>query len=332
MKLNKLGNSDLLLSQIGMGTWAIGGGDWGMGWGDQDEKDSIQAIIEALEQGINWIDTAHAYGFGVSEEAVGKALREWKVDEIIVATKCGVLPQEDGKPRRFISPVTIREEVDGSLRRLGRDRIDLYQIHWPDPLENLAESWETLQELRKEGKIRWAGVCNCWKEELDLLDSVEAVTSNQPMYSMLAREIESEVLPLCAQRGTGLLVYSPMHSGLLTGKVSREWLDELPDNDWRKHKKDHPVVSPLQSEEGMNAFLNFQDGLRSIALENGRTIGQLAVAWTLRREEVTSAIVGARRPGQITETVRAAEKQMTSEEEDAVARCLEKLEERIKSA
>ncbi len=331
MKLNKLGNSDLLLSQIGLGTWAIGGGDWGMGWGDQDERESIQAIIEALEQGINWIDTAHAYGFGVSEEAVGKALREWNADEIIVATKCGVLPQEDNKPRRFISSSTIREEVEGSLRRLGRDWIDLYQIHWPDPLENLAESWETLQELRKEGKIRWAGVCNCWKEELELLDSIEAVTSNQPMYSMLARDIEPEVLPWCGGKGTGVLVYSPMHSGLLTGKVSRRWLDELPDNDWRKHKKDHPVVSPLQSEEGMEAFLAFQKDLSSIALSHGRTIGQLAVAWALRREEVTSAIVGARRPGQIVETVRAAEKELTQEEDGAVAKCLDQFEKRMKS-
>jgi len=322
MKLSKLGNSDLMLSRVGMGTWAIGGGDWGMGWGDQDEKESVLAIIEALEQGINWIDTAHAYGFGVSEEAVSKALREWKADEIIVATKCGVLPQEDGKPRRFISSVTIREEVEGSLRRLGRDWIDLYQIHWPEPVENLAESWETLQELRREGKIRWAGVCNCWKEELDQLDPIEPVTSNQPMYSMLAREIEEEVLPWCGAKGTGLLVYSPMHSGLLTGKVSRKWLDELPDNDWRKHKTDHPVVSHLQTEEGMKAFLDFQEALNSIALANGRTIGQLAVAWALRREEVTSAIVGARRPGQIIETVRAAERNLTDEEESAIAKAL----------
>ena len=142
-------------------------GEW---VGEIKTKESIQAILEALEHGINWIDTARTYGFGVSEEAVGKALREWKADDIIVATKCGVLPQEDNKPRRFISSSTIREEVEGSLRRLRRDWIDLYQIHWPDPLENLSESWETLQELRKEGKIRWAGVCNCWKEELELLD------------------------------------------------------------------------------------------------------------------------------------------------------------------
>ena len=201
MKLSKLGNSDLMLSRIGMGTWAIGGGDWGMGWGDQDEKESVQAIIEALEQGINWIDTAHAYGFGVSEEAVGKALREWKADEVIVATKCGVLPQEDGKPRRFISSATIREEVEGSLRRLGRDWIDLYQIHWPEPAGESGRVMGNPPGASAGGKIRWAGVCNCWKEELDLLDPIEPVTSNQPMYSMLAREIEEEVLPWCGDQG-----------------------------------------------------------------------------------------------------------------------------------
>lgn len=330
MKFNKLGNSDLSISRIGLGTWAIGGGDWGMGWGDQDEKDSIRTILEALEHGINWIDTAHAYGFGVAEEAVGKALREWKSDDVIVATKCGVLPQEDGKPRRFISPSTIREEVDGSLRRLGRDWIDLYQIHWPEPLENLAESWETLRDLRKEGKIRWSGVCNCWKPELELLDPIEPITSNQPMYSMLSREIEKDVLPWCSRKGTGLLVYSPMHSGLLTGKVSRKWLDELPDNDWRKHKKDHPVVSPLQSEEGMDAFLDFQNELATISRENGRTVGQLAVAWSLRHCEVTSAIVGARRIGQIAETVQAAEKELTTEEDELISQCLVTFEERMK--
>ena len=146
MKKNKLGNSDLMLSEIGLGTWAIGGGDWGMGWGRQDENDSIASILEALDQGINWIDTAHAYGFGVAEIAVGKALKEFKDDEVIVATKCGVLPEEDNKPRRFISRKTILEEVDDSLRRLGRDYIDLYQIHWPVPAENLVESWETLQD------------------------------------------------------------------------------------------------------------------------------------------------------------------------------------------
>ena len=154
-----------------------------------------------------------------------------------------------------LSPLPRSEKRWRVLRRLRRDRIDLYQIHWPDPLENLSESWETLQELRKEGKIRWAGVCNCWKEELELLDRIAPVTSNQPMYSMLARDIEPEVLPWCGGKGTGVLVYSPMHSGLLTGKVSRRWLDGLPDNDWRKHKRDHPVVSPLQSEEGMEAFV-----------------------------------------------------------------------------
>ena len=156
MKKNQLGNSDLILSEIGLGTWAIGGGEWGMGWGAQDEKDSIASILEGLSEGINWIDTAHAYGFGVAETSVGKALKEVKDDNVIVATKCGVLPEEDGKPKRFISRKTILEEVDQSLRRLGRDWIDLYQIHWPFPVENLTEAWETLIELKTIGKIRWA--------------------------------------------------------------------------------------------------------------------------------------------------------------------------------
>ena len=214
MKQNQLGNSDLLLSDIGLGTWAIGGGDWGMGWGEQEEQDSISCILEALEQGINWIDTAHAYGFGVAEEAVGKALREFNDDNIIVATKCGVLPEEDNKPKRFISRETILEEVDGSLKRLGRDWIDLYQIHWPVPSENLIEAWETLQDLKKAGKIRWAGVCNFWQPELEALQAVAQVSSNQPMYSMLDRKIEENVLGWCDQNNSGLLVYSPMHSGV----------------------------------------------------------------------------------------------------------------------
>ncbi len=314
MKFKELGNSDLVLSQIGLGTWAIGGGEWGMGWGDQDANDSVLTILEALSMGINWIDTAHAYGFGEAEVAVGKALREWKGDEVIVATKCGVLPMENKRPRRFISAETIRDEVEGSLRRIGRDWIDLYQIHWPEPIENLAESWQTLQDLKREGKVRWVGVCNCWSDQLEILEGIAPVTSNQPMYSMLAREIEKEVLPWCASRGTGVLAYSPMHSGLLTGKVSREWLNNLPDNDWRKHKPDHPVVKPLQSEDGMKAFLEFQEQLKKFADETGRTVGQLAVAWTLSRDEITSSIVGARRKGQIAETVKSVQLKLLPDE------------------
>ena len=236
MKKNQLGESDLELSEIGLGTWAIGGGDWGMGWGKQNEEDSIASIVEALDQGINWIDTAHAYGFGVAEVAVGKALKEYNDDQIIVATKCGVLPEEGNKPRRFISRETILEEVDGSLRRLKRDWIDLYQIHWPSPSENLIEAWETLQELKKVGKIRWAGVCNCWVNELDNLKNIAGYFQSANVQYARAPGRKRKVLPWAEQNNSGVLVYSPMHSGILTGKISSEWLNSLPQNDWRKHK------------------------------------------------------------------------------------------------
>ena len=332
MKKNQLGNSDLILSEIGLGTWAIGGGEWGMGWGAQDEKDSIASILEGLSEGINWIDTAHAYGFGVAETSVGKALKEFKDDNVIVATKCGVLPEEDGKPKRFISRETILEEVDQSLRRLRRDWIDLYQIHWPFPVENLTEAWETLIELKTIGKIRWAGVCNCWETELDELQKVSPVTSNQPMYSMLDRKIEDKVLPWCETNNTGVLVYSPMHSGILTGKVSAEWLESLPENDWRKHKTDHPVVSPLHTEDGLQAFLILQEELRSIAQRNNMSVGQLAVSWALRRKEITSAIVGARKPGQIIETVQSAEKILSTEEEKIIMNHITNFENKLNDA
>lgn len=329
MRKNKLGDSDLMLTEIGLGTWAIGGGDWGMGWGEQDEQDSIASILEALDQGINWIDTAHAYGFGVAEVAVGKALKEFKDDQVIVATKCGVLPEDDNKPRRFISRKTILEEVDGSLVRLGRDWIDLYQIHWPVPAENLIEAWETLQELKKVGKIRWAGVCNCWENELDNLQEIAPVTSNQPMYSMLERKVEKDVLPWAEKHNSGVVVYSPMHSGLLTGKISAEWLEKLPQNDWRKHKSDHPVVSPLHSKDGLQAFLILQDELKSIADEKSMTVGQLAVSWALSQPMVTSAIVGARKSGQILETVEASGKILSLDEKNLIMKYIINFERKL---
>ena len=329
MKKNKLGDSDLMLTEIGLGTWAIGGGDWGMGWGEQNEQDSIASILEALDSGINWIDTAHAYGFGVAEMAVGKALKEFKDDQVIVATKCGVLPEDDNKPRRFISRKTILEEVDGSLVRLGRDWIDLYQIHWPVPAENLSEAWETLQELKKIGKIRWAGVCNCWETELDKLQEIAPITSNQPMYSMLERKIEKNVLPWAEKHNSGVVVYSPMHSGLLTGKISADWLEKLPENDWRKHKSDHPVVSPLHSKDGLQAFLILQDELKLIADEKSMTVGQLAVSWALCQPMVTSAIVGARKSGQILETVEASGKILSLEEKNLIMKHIINFERKL---
>jgi aryl-alcohol dehydrogenase-like predicted oxidoreductase len=328
MRYRQLGNSELLLSEIGMGTWAIGGGDWGMGWGNQTEEDSKDAIIEALEEGINWIDTAHAYGFGVAEQIIGEVLSEWKED-VIIATKCGVLAEEGNKPVRFISPTSIRKEIEGSLKRLKREVIDLYQIHWPVPLENLHDSWETLLDLKTQGKIRSIGVCNCFLQELSLLGDPEVITSNQPMYSLLERTIEDEVIPWCDENKVGLLAYSPMQSGLLTGKVSRQWLDSLPLNDWRKHKVEHPVVSPIHGKENLSRFLAFQSDLSDIAKLSDRSVGQLAVAWVLRRSEVSSAIVGARKAGQIKEICSVSEKPLSSEEIDAVNQSLYRYESTV---
>ena len=321
MKFRKLGNTEVNLSEIGLGTWAIGGGDWGMGWGDQSRQDSIDAILEALEHGINWIDTAHAYGFGEAEDVVAEALSHWQ-EEVFIATKCGVLPKENRVPERFISPESIREEVEGSLRRLKVECIDLYQIHWPTPLENLQDSWATLLKLREEGKIAHAGVCNCYLNELKILGDSDLVSSNQPMYNMLERKIEPRVMPWCDENRVGILAYSPMHSGLLTGKVSREWFLSLPQNDWRKHKNDHPVVSHLQTDDGFSNFLSFQAELSDIARENGRSIGELAVAWVLRKSEITSAIVGARKKGQISQICRVSGTPLSEDEEVRIQKAL----------
>ena len=328
MRYRKLGNSGLELSEIGLGTWAIGGGDWGRGWGNQSKRDSIDAIIEALEHGVNWIDTAHAYGFGLAEEVVAEALASWK-EKVVVATKCGVLPNDDRTPRRFISPETIQQEVELSLSRLKVESIDLYQIHWPSPKENLFDSWEKLKDLQTQGKVIKIGVCNCNAEELKLLGDSEFISSNQPMYNILERKIEKNVVPWCSDNQVGILAYSPMHSGLLTGKVSKEWFYNLPDNDWRKHKVDHPVVCGLHTDLGLSNFIEFQADLKEIARQGERSVAGLAVAWVLRKEEISSAIVGARKKGQIKQIVNSIERALSQEEVDASEIAFQKYQNKI---
>ncbi len=323
METRRLGNTDLDLTPVGFGTWAIGGGEWGMGWGPQAEKDSIESILEGLEAGINWIDTAHAYGFGLSEEVVGKAVKEWG-QPVILATKCGVLPDENNFPRRFTSRETIIEEVEGSLRRLQVDAIDLYQLHWPEPDENVEEAWQTLLDLKQQGKILWPGVSNYSPSQLARAAALGPISSLQPRYSMLNHQIEEEgQMDWCRENNCGIVCYSPMESGLLTGKVNREWIDSLPENDWRRHKPDHPVAALLHPPK-LEPFLQLVEQLKTIAEPSGHTVSQLAVAWALRRPEVTSAIVGARRKGQIAETVRAAEWSLGQAELDAVTAALDK--------
>lgn len=326
MQTRRLGNSDLNLTLVGFGTWAIGGGEWGMGWGPQTEKDSVESILEGLEAGINWIDTAHAYGFGVSEEMVGKAIKEWG-KEVIIATKCGVLPDENNFPKRYTSRKTITEEVEGSLRRLQVEVIDLYQIHWPEPDENVEEAWQTLLDLKTQGKIRWGGVSNYSVSQLDRAAKIGPISSLQPRYSLLNQQIKEEgQLDWCRNNNCGIVCYSPMESGLLTGKVNQEWIDSLPENDWRRHKADHPVAALLHPPK-LDPFLKLVEQLNTIANSNGHTVSQLAVSWVLSHNEVTSAIVGARKKGQIAETVQAAEWVLNENELNSISSAINEFRE-----
>jgi len=321
METRKLGYSDLHVTRIGLGTWAIGGGGWDYGWGPQDDARSLATIDRALALGINWIDTAAAYGLGHSEEIVGRAVAGRR-DEVVVATKCGLVWDEgDTSTHGRLTAESVRQEADDSLRRLGVDVIDLYQIHWPDPEEQIEEAWATIAELIEEGKVRYGGVSNFSVEQLERIQPVHPVASLQPPYSMLARDIEDDLLPYCAENDIGVIVYSPMESGLLTGKYDRERIEDMPDEDWRKD-------STQFTEPELSANLKFIEGLRPIAEGNGKTLAQLAIAWVLRRPEVTAAIVGARDPGQIEETVEAGEWRL-SEGDLAEIRSL--LEERERS-
>jgi len=327
MQTRRLGKSELELTPIGIGTWAIGGGEWEYGWGPQRENDSIEAILEGLELGLNWIDTAAAYGFGASEEAVGKAARLWG-RPVIIATKCGILPAPGNRVNRYISKKTILKEAEDSLRRLKVDCIDLYQIHWPVPDENIEESFEALMQLKQEQRIRYAGVSNFSISQLERCLRIGEVTSLQPAYNILRREIEAEILPWCQSNGIGVITYSPIYCGLLTGKVSRSWAESLPLTDWRSPARGLPISQYLK-EPGLTPFLGFIEKLQKIAAESGRSVAQLAIAWVLRRTEVTATIVGTRRKGQLAETVAAAAWQLTADELTAVEEALDEFQNEL---
>lgn len=300
MRKRKLGKTDLELTVVGLGTWAIGGGGWAFGWGAQDDAASVGAILEALEQGINWIDTAPVYGYGHSEEVVGRALKQWG-QPVMVATKCGRLPNPEGRPIPCIKRESVLRECEASLRRLGVEVIDLYQMHWPQPEEDIEEAFQAMLDLQAQGKIRWAGVSNFSAAQLDRIAALGPVASLQPPYSMLNRGIEDDALAWCGENACGVVVYSPLQCGWLTGKVTQDWFEALPEDDWRKTK------NPFFQEPDFSRHLATVDRLRPIAERQGRSLAQLAVAWTLRRAEVTAAIVGARRPGQIGEVIPGAD-------------------------
>jgi aryl-alcohol dehydrogenase-like predicted oxidoreductase len=305
MKTKRLGNSNLDITPMGFGAWAIGGSGWEFGWGEQDDKASIAAIHHALELGVNWIDTAAVYGIGHSEEVVAAALKSWAGPPPYVFTKCGLLGDEQGNVYRNLKADSIRRECENSLRRLKLDAIDLYQIHWPS--EDLEEGWGELVKLKKEGKVRWIGVSNFDADQLRRAEKVAPVTSLQPPYSLIRREVEQQILPYCYSHGIGVIVYSPMQSGLLTGAMTRERVARLPDSDWRSR-------DPEFREPKLSKNVALVERLRKVGQKYGRPPGQVAVAWVLRNPAVTAAIVGARNAQQVEGNVGAAELRLTDEE------------------
>jgi aryl-alcohol dehydrogenase-like predicted oxidoreductase len=316
METRQLGDTDLQLTVVGLGTWAIGG-EWFMGWGPQTEKDSIAAILEALELGINWIDTAPAYGFGRAEEVVGKALKRWG-QPVLIATKCGVLKGPDGKSLFSIKRESIFKEVEDSLRRLAVDVIDLYQIHWPREDIDIEEGFQALLDLKAQGKIRHAAVSNFSREQLERISKYAQPASLQPPYSLLKREVEKEILPWCKTNKVGVVAYSPMQNGLLTGKFSAEWIESLPRSDWRRARWGRLNEINYFAEPELSGLVELVEQLKSVAARRDRTVGQLAVSWVLRKPEITAAIVGARKKGQIAETAQAADWKLTNSEVEEI--------------
>jgi aryl-alcohol dehydrogenase-like predicted oxidoreductase len=308
METRKLGNSDLYITPVGYGAWAVGGPGWQFGWGSQNDSDSIAAIHRSLELGVNWIDTAAVYGLGHSEETVARALKSWRGPRPYVFTKCGLRWDVQGQVQKILSADSIRREVEDSLRRLSIEVIDLYQIHWPpDPdSPELEEGWSTLAELKREGKVRWIGVSNFNVDQLRRAQAIARVTSLQPRYSLVHREVEDEILPYCLNEGIGVIAYSPMASGLLTGAMTRERAAQLPDDDWRRN---HPDFT----EPDLSRNLALVERLRQLATRHNRSVGEVAIAWTLHNPAVAGAIVGARTARQAEGVMRAGDLHLSNE-------------------
>ncbi len=306
MNLRPLGNSDLLISPLGFGSWAAGGGGWAFGWGPQDDNDTISAIHRALDLGVNWIDTAAIYGLGHSEEVVGRAL-EGRARKPYLFTKCSMTWDAQGAIGHSLKAASVREECEASLRRLKVDSIDLYQIHWPDPDGEIEEGWEAMARLQAEGKVRWIGVSNFNVNQMARAARIAPITSLQPLYSMLRRGIEAELLPHCAQHGIGVLAYSPMQAGLLTGAMTRERVAAFPADDWRRR-------TPEFQEPRLSKNLRLQDHLSEMGSRHGVSAGVVALAYVLRRPELTGAIVGARSAKQVEGWIAALEFRLTEAE------------------
>jgi len=321
MQKRKLGKTDLELTTVGLGTWAMGG-PWEFGWGPQNDDDAIGAILAAMEAGINWIDTAPAYGLGHSEELVAKALGQTN-HKPIIATKCGILWNDKKQKVTCLKKESVRTECHNSLKRLNVEVIDLYQMHWPDPEEDVDEAWEEMLKLADEGKVRYLGVCNFNVGQLERICKMGPVVSLQPPYSMLHREAEDELLEYCARHKMGVVAYSPMQRGLLTGKFSPQRFAGLAPDDHRRRNPDF-------LEPRFSATLELVECLKNIAERNSRTCAQLAVSWVLRRDEITAAIVGARRPEQIIETAPASDWDLGKEDIEEIEKLLVDHQAKIK--
>lgn len=308
MQTRRLGNSDLMITPVGCGSWAIGGSGWDYAWGPQNDDDSVAAILRSLELGVNWIDTAAVYGLGHSEEVVVRALDSWKGQRPYVFTKCGLVWDARGHLSRRLFAASVKKECEESLRRLRTDAIDLYQVHWPPEIDSeLEEGWAALAALRKEGKVRWIGVSNFNVAQMKRAKAIAEITALQPPYSLIRREIEPEVLPYCMQQEIGVIVYAPMASGLLTGAMTAERAAALPADDWRKR-------SPEFNEPKLSRNLALVQRLRAVGMRLGRTPGEVAIAWTLRNPAVTGAIVGARNVKQAEGVMHAAELRLSNED------------------
>ncbi len=298
MEKRTFGKTGLEITPIGFGSWAIGGSGWRAAWGPQDDDEAVGAIRRAVELGINWIDTAAVYGLGHSEELVARALKGVS-ERPYVFTKCSLVWDESGEVHNVLKKDSVKRECEESLRRLQTDVIDLYQIHWPNPEEDIEEGWEALAELKEEGKVRHIGVSNFDVSQMERTQKIAPVETLQPPYNMLNRGTEEEILPYCAEQDIGVIVYSPMRSGLLTGKMTRERVRSLPSDDWRRNSSDF-------QEPRLSKNLELVKLLEKIGREHGSSPGEVAIAWTLRHPAVTAAIVGGRRPDQVDGIIGAA--------------------------
>jgi aryl-alcohol dehydrogenase-like predicted oxidoreductase len=306
LQRRRLGNTDMHITPVGFGAWALGGGEWLYSWGPQDDRESIVAIHHALDLGINWVDTAAGYGLGHSEEVVGQAITGM-TERPYVFTKCSLPWNERGEFIASLKRDSIRRECEGSLRRLKLDVIDLYQIHWPNPDEEIEEGWTTLAELQHEGKVRWIGASNFSVAQMRRAEAIAPVNSLQPPYSLIRPEVEHEILPYCQEHNIGVIVYSPMYSGLLSGKMTTERIKNMPSDDWRQRDPEFQMPRLEQN-------LQLVSTLAEIGKRHGVEPGVVAIAWTLCHPGVTGAIVGVRRPSQVDGIIPSASFRLSPQE------------------